>query len=145
MARYSTAADAQQQDTESESHLWHGLIAFATIMLLLAGAFHLIGGFVALFEDDQYLVGERDLMVTVSYTWFGIAHMAIGVLMIIASYALFWGRTWGRAVAIVVAMVSAITNLASLSADPARFGLMIALDILVIFAVAAHGSENREY
>ena len=41
--------------------------------------------------------------------------------------------------------VSAITNLASLSADPARFGLMIALDILVIFAVAAHGSENREY
>jgi hypothetical protein len=145
MARNSTAADAQQQDTESGSRVWHGLIAFATIMLLLAGAFHLIGGFVALFEDDQYLVGERDLMVTVSYTWFGIAHMAIGVLMIIASYALFWGRTWGRAVAIVVAMVSAITNLASLSADPARFALMIALDLLVIFAVAAHGSENREY
>jgi hypothetical protein len=44
-----------------------------------------------------------------------------------------------------VAMVSAITNLASLSADPARFALMIALDLLVIFAVAAHGSENREY
>ena len=145
MARHSTAADAQQQDTESEPRLWHGLIAFASIMLLLVGAFELIGGVVALFEDDQYLVGERDLMVTVSYTWFGIAHMAIGVLMIIASYALFWGRTWGRAVAIVVAMVSAITNLASLSADPARFGLMIALDILVIFAVAAHGSENREY
>lgn len=145
MARDSTAADAQQQDTESEPRLWHGLIAFATIMLLLAGAFHLIGGFVALFEDDQYLVGERDLMVTVSYTWFGIAHMAIGVLMIIASYGLFWGRTWGRVVAIVVAMVGAITNLASLSADPARFALMIALDILVIYAVAVHGSENREY
>ena len=145
MARYSTAADAQQQDTESESHLWHGLIAFATIMLLLAGAFHLIGGFVALFEDDQYLVGERDLLVTVSYTWFGIAHMALGVLMIIASYGLFWGRTWGRVAAIVVASVGAITNLASLSADPARFGLMIALDILVIYAVAVHGSENREY
>ena len=145
MARDSTAADAQQQDPESESRLWHGLIAFATIMLLLAGAFHLIGGFVALFEDDQYLVGERDLMVTVSYRWFGIAHMAIGVLMMLAAYALFWGRTWGRAVAIVVAMVSAITNLASLSADPARFALMIALDLLVIFAVAAHGSENREY
>ena len=64
-------------------------------MLLLVGAFKLIGGFVALFEDDQYLVGERDLLVTVSYTWFGIAHMALGVLMIIASYGLFWGRTWG--------------------------------------------------
>ena len=145
MARNSTAADAQQQDTESEPRLWHGLIAFASIMLLLVGAFHLIGGFVALFEDDQYLVGERDLMVTVSYRWFGIAHMAIGVLMIIASYALFWGRTWGRAVAIVAAMVGAITNLASLSADPARFTLMIALDLLVIYAVAVHGSENREY
>ena len=145
MAKNSTAADAQQQDTENEPRLWHGLIAFATIMLLLLGAFHLIGGFVALFEDDQYLVGERDLMVTVSYRWFGIAHMAIGVLMMLAAYALFWGRTWGRAVAIVAAMVSAITNLASLSSDPARFTLMIALDLLVIYAVAVHGSENREY
>ena len=145
MAKNSTAADAQQQDTENEPRLWHGLIAFATIMLLLLGAFHLIGGFVALFEDDQYLVGERDLMVTVSYRWFGIAHMAIGVLMMLAAYALFWGRTWGRAVAIVAAVVSAITNLASLSSDPARFTLMIALDLLVIYAVAVHGSENREY
>ena len=145
MAKNSTAADAQQQDTENEPRLWHGLIAFATIMLLLAGAFHLIGGFVALFEDDQYLVGERDLMVTVSYRWFGIAHMAIGVLMMLAAYALFWGRTWGRVAAIVVASVGAITNLASLSADPARFALMIALDLLVIYAVAVHGSENREY
>ena len=68
-----------------------------------------------MFEDDQYLVGERDLLVTVSYTWFGIAHMALGVLMIIASYGLFWGRTWGACA--IVASVGAITNLASLSAD----------------------------
>jgi hypothetical protein len=145
MAKHSTTADGQQQDAESESRLWHGLIAFATLMLLLAGAFHAIGGLVALFEDDQYLVGERDLMVTVTYRWFGVAHLAVGVLMLLAAYALFWGRTWGRAVAIAVALVSAITNLASLSSDPSRFALMIALDVLVIYAVAVHGSENREY
>jgi hypothetical protein len=145
MAKYPTTADGQQQDAESEPRLWHGLIAFATLMLLLAGAFHFIGGLVALFEDDQYLVGERDLMVSVSYRWFGVAHMAIGVLMLLAAYALFWGRTWGRAVAIAVAVVSAITNLVSLSSDPSRFALMIALDVLVIYAVAVHGSENREY
>jgi hypothetical protein len=145
MAKHSTTADGQQRDAESEPRLWHGLIAFATLMLLLAGAFHLIGGLVALFEHDQYLVGERDLMVTVTYRWFGVAHMAIGVLMLVAAYALFWGRTWGRAVAIAVALVSAITNLASLSSDTSRFALMIALDVLVIYAVAVHGSENREY
>ena len=44
MARHSTAADAQQQDTESEPRLWHGLIAFASIMLLLVGAFELDRG-----------------------------------------------------------------------------------------------------
>jgi hypothetical protein len=145
MAKYSTTADGQQRDAESEPRLWHGLIAFATLMLLLAGAFHAIGGLVALFEDDQYLVGERDLMVTVTYRWFGVAHLAVGVLMLLAAYALFWGRTWGRAVAIAVALVSAITNLASLSSDTSRFALMIALDVLVIYAVAVHGSENREY
>jgi hypothetical protein len=133
-----------EQDAESEPRLAYGLIAFATIMLALQGGFHVIGGFVALFEEDSYEVGTRDLMVTVSYTGWGIVHMAIGVAMFLAAYALFWGKTWGRVVAVVVAASSAITNLGFLAANPVWFGLMIMLDVLVIFAVTTHGGSRPD-
>lgn len=142
MVSHSTTADGQQ-DEEHEPRFWYGLIAFATFMLALQGGFHLVGGFVALFEDDTYAVGERDLIVTVDYTAWGLAHMALGVGMLAAAYALFWGRTWGRIVAVVMAMASAVTNLAFLAANPFWFGLMIAVDVLVIYAVTVHGGEDR--
>jgi len=133
-----------QQD-EEEARGWHGLIAFATYVLLLVGAFHIVGGFVALFEDDVYEVPSRDLVISVDYNVWGIAHMALGLGMILASYALFWGKTWGRVVTIAIVMVSAVTNLAFLSAAPVWYTMMIVLDILVIYAVTVYGGDNREY
>lgn len=152
MAKYSTAgsrsagADSELQDRESEPRLWLGLLAFASLMLAMLGAFHVLGGVVALLEDGQHVGGEQGLTVSVSSTAFGIAHMTIGVVMMLAGYALFWGRTWGRVVAVVVAMASAITNLAStMSTDRTWFALMIVVDILVIYAVTVHGSESLEH
>jgi hypothetical protein len=139
------AAQNDYDETEGSPRFWHGMIAFATCMLVLLGAFHIIGGFVALFEEDVYAVPARDLVVEVDYNAWGLAHMALGVGMLLAAYALFWGKTWGRVVAIVVAMVSAISNLAFLPAAPVWYGLMILLNILVVYAVTVHGGRNREY
>ena len=49
------------------------------------------------------------------------------------------GKTWGRVVAVAVAMMSAIVNLAFLSAYPVWSTIMILIDVLVIYAVTAHG------
>ena len=55
-------------DDDDEAHGgWHGLITFAVCVLVLVGVFHVIGGFVALFEDDVYAVDSSDLVVTVDY------------------------------------------------------------------------------
>ncbi len=144
MDTYSKAPDAQQ-DEEQEPRFWNGIIAFAAFMLVMQGGFHLVGGFVALFEDDQYLVGEQDLVVSVDYTAWGIAHMALAVGMFLTAYALFWRKTWARIVAVVIALVSALTNLAFLSSYPIWFSLMIVVDVLVIYAVTVHGGRDPEY
>ena len=141
---YDTPAVNTYDEPEDEHRGWHGLIAFATCVLVLVGAFHIIGGFVALFEDDVYAVSSTDLVVSVDYNRWGFAHMALGALMVLAAAALFWGKTWGRVVTVVIVMLSAITNLAFLSAAPVWYSLMIALDILIIYAVTVHGG-NREY
>lgn len=144
MATYSTADDGQQEDG-SHRRFWNGTIAFASFMLLLLGGFHLFGGFIALLEDEKYLVGEEDLVVAVNYRAWGIAHMAFAVGMIFASYGLFWRKTWARVLAVVVALLSAIGNLAFLAAYPIWYGLMIGVDILVIYAVTVHAGQDPDY
>ena len=141
---YDTQAGNMYEESDEEHRGWHGLIAFATCVLVLVGVFHVIGGFVALFEDDVYSVPSQDLVVSVDYNRWGLAHMALGVLMVLAAAALFWGKTWGRVVTVVVAMISAITNLTFLSAAPVWYSIMIVLDILIIYAVTVYGG-NREY
>jgi cation transport ATPase len=144
MSTHRTAAE-EQQDDERPSRLWSGMIAFASFMFLLLGGFHFIGGVVALFEKEQYLVARGDLVVEISFAWWGVAHIALAVAMFITGYALFFRKTWARAVAVGVASVSALTNLAFLSAYPIWYALMILIDVLVIYAVTVHGTDEDYY
>jgi hypothetical protein len=146
MTERATSTDTQFDDEEDQTHLWGGMIAFAALMLTLMGGFHVIGGFIALLEDNVYYQGgAEELFKPVTTRAFGIVHMAVGVVMLLAGYAVFWGKKWGRVTAVVVASIGAVTNLASLSAETPRFALMLVLDVLVIFAVVVHGNESREY
>ena len=58
-----------------------------------------------------------------------------------AGLSLLAGRAWARIVAVVVAFVSAVGNIAFMSAQPFWSTLMIALDIIVIWAVMVHGGS----
>ena len=122
---------------------WYGLIAFATYVLLLVGAFHIVGGFVALFEDDVYEVPSRGLVVTVDYNAWGFAHMALGLGMISGQLRAVLGQGLGAASSPSRSpMLSAVTNLAFLSAAPVWYTMMIVLDILVIYAVTVYGGDR---
>lgn len=138
----TTPTSPALQDEDEESTFWNGMIGFAAFMFLLIGGFHFIGGLVALLEDDQYLVGDSDLLIQTDYRVWGLAHMVIAVAMWATGYGLFFRKTWARVVAVVVAGVSALTNLAFLSANPWWFSLMIVLDVLVMYAVMVHGRSD---
>jgi vacuolar-type H+-ATPase subunit I/STV1 len=122
---------------------WYGWIAFAAIMMLMLGVFHAVAGLVALFRDDYFLVTQSGLVIDASYTTWGWTHLILGILVAAAGAALVSGATWARVVAVVAAMLSAVVNLAFLSAYPLWSVIMIALDILVIYAVTAHGDPSE--
>ncbi len=110
-------------------------------MMALLGVFHAFAGLVALFEEDYYLVGESGLVVSADFTAWGWTHLLIGVLFIVTAFFLVQGAMWARVVTIGVAGLSAIVNLAFLSAYPLWGVIMITLDILVIYAITTHGSR----
>jgi hypothetical protein len=55
----------------------------------------------------------------------------------------FAGQTWARVVGTVVAVVSALLNLAFLAAYPIWSTLMIGLAVVVVMALTVHGSEIK--
>jgi hypothetical protein len=122
---------------------WTGWIAFAGILMVMLGAFHAIQGLVALFKDDYYLVGKSGLIVNVDYTAWGWVHLIGGLVVAAAGFCVFTGQIWARTVGVIVAFVSAMVNVAFLAAYPVWSLMMIALDIIIIWALTAHGSEMR--
>lgn len=127
----------------AEPTRWVGWILFAATMMVLLGAFHAIAGFLALLNDQYYQVGKNDLTVHVSYTAWGWTHLAVGAVVVAAGVALMYGRSWARVVAVVVACASILLNIGFMAAYPGYAAIVIALDVLVIWAITVHGAEVR--
>ena len=122
---------------------WVGFVEFAGVMMVLLGLFHALQGLVALFQNDYFLVGTSRLLVHANYTAWGWTHLLIGVLIVVTGVSLVVGRLWARVVAVVLAVGSALVNAVFLAAYPFWSAIMIALDVLVIWAVTVHGREVR--
>jgi hypothetical protein len=107
----------------------------------MVGSFQAISGLVALFNDDYYLVGSNGLVVSVDYTAWGWVHLVLGVVAFLTGIGMMIGQSWARVTGIILAVLSAIVNLAFLAAYPVWSVLVIALDVIVIYALAVHGRE----
>jgi hypothetical protein len=127
-----------------EPTAWVGWILFAAIMMVLLGMFHVVQGFVAVFNSDYFVVGPSGLVVSMDYTAWGWTHVVGGIVVAVAGVCLFTGQMWARVVGVVLAVASAIVNIAFLAAYPLWSLIMIALDVFVILALTVHGSEIRE-
>jgi E3 ubiquitin-protein ligase DOA10 len=119
---------------------WVGWVWFAAVMLIVLGAFNTVSGLVALFRRSFYVVADDDVLVFPLTTW-GWIHLVIGVLAIIVGATLFSGAMWARVAAVVLVAINALTQLAFLVAYPIWATLIIALDVVVIWAIVVHGGE----
>ena len=136
--------------TETQSHRsagtrtgWLGWVYFAGIIMLMVGCFQAIVGLVAMFDDTFYLVTEGGLVISVDYTVWGVVHLLIGLVILAAGWAVLTGKTWGRTVGIILAVLSAIANMVFIGAYPWWSILIIVLDVIVIYALAVHGREAK--
>jgi hypothetical protein len=112
--------------------------------MIMLGCFHAIQGLVALFDDQKFLVTDSGLVASADYTVWGWVHLIGGIIVALAGIALFAGRMWARIVCVIAAFLSAIVNITFLSAYPIWSAIMIALDILIIWALTVHGAEMKK-
>lgn len=124
----------------AEPRAANGWTAFAATIAMLAGFFNIIIGLVALFKNDYYVAAPGGYLV-LNLTGWGWLHLIVGALAAAAGAALFSGAGWAKIVVVILAGFNALAMLAFLSAAPAWGLIVIALDVLVIWAVIAHSSE----
>ena len=117
-----------------------GLIVFAAVAMIMIGVFHAIQGLVALFNDDFYVVGQKWTFEFDLTTW-GWIHLIIGIGVAVAGFFVLNGAVWARVVGIGVAAISAVLNFMWLPYYPIWSLLIIALDVLVIWALTVHGRD----
>lgn len=122
---------------------WVGWVIFGSVVMIVLGLFHIIDGLVAIFERGYYLVTSSHLVVHVDYAAWGWLHLAIGVMFLLTGFAVLAGLIWARVTGIALAVISALVNVAFLAAYPVWGVILIALDIVVIYALAMHGRDMK--
>ena len=111
-----------------------GGLAFAACILTLIGAFQVIAGLAAVFEDEFYVVTQNyafDLDVS---AW-GWIHLLLGVLLIATGIGLFSRSPWAGVTAIFLAMLSAVVNFFFIPYYPFWSIVVIALNVWVIWSL----------
>ncbi|WP_433383482.1 DUF7144 family membrane protein [Actinoplanes sp. CA-142083] len=122
---------------------WVGILAFAGIMMVLLGLFHVIEGIVSLADDSFYKERAAELALGISYTAWGWIHVVVGVIAVAAGTGIFLGMMWARVTGVLICVVSAFSSMLFLPAYPVWSTILIAVDVLVIYALVVHGREVR--
>lgn len=107
----------------------------AAVLLLVSGVVLIMQGIAALLKDDLFVVGIQ-YVYSFSLTGWGWVHVVVGILVVLSALGLFSGSTWARGVAMGIAGVSIIANFLWLPYFPWWAILIIALDVVVIWALA---------
>lgn len=111
-----------------------GISIAAACMLLILAAVSILQGISALRDDELYIVGI-DYVYEFDMTTWGWIHVGLGVLALLCGVGLVLGTAWGRYSALGIAALVIVANFLSLPYYPAWSMVIIALSVVVIWAV----------
>jgi hypothetical protein len=122
------------------SSIWRGSITFASTMMIIIGVLNVLEGIVTIADHERTIVIEDQLYVINVVGW-GILILVFGAILTCAGVGVLSARTWARVTAIVCVSLHAVVQVASLAAYPLWSLLMLALDVLVLYALTAAWHE----
>src|SRR5215831_20764898 len=117
----------------------HGLIVFASVMLVIIGFFNLIYGIAAIANSHVFVANAHYVFGNLR-TW-GWITLIIGVLQLLAAAGVVAGNQLARWFGVVLLGLNAIDQMFFLPAYPFWSLIIIAADIVALYGLCAYGSR----
>jgi tetrahydromethanopterin S-methyltransferase subunit F len=117
-----------------------GFTVFAGVMMIMMGMLHALWGLAAIIEDEFFVV-TRNYLYDVDVTGWGWVHLIAGAIVILAGFWVFTGAVWARTIGVILAVLSAIANFLTIPYYPVWSLVIIAVDIVVIWALTVRGRD----
>ena len=117
-----------------------GLTYFAAVMMIMIGLFHAMNGFMAIVHKLFFHVPPNYVFAFNVSTW-GWIHLIVGIVILLAGFGVLAGSVFARTIGVILALISAIAGFAYIPYYPVMAIVFIAVDILVIWALTAHGRD----
>lgn len=120
---------------------WAGWGTFAAVVLIIGGALDALHGLQAIIgPNTAYFIGKVGIFQIDVAGW-GWWHLIAGVLLALVGVALLGGARWARVTAIVLVAINAVGQLTLIDVQPWLSFAVLALDVVVIYALTVHGRE----
>ncbi len=133
-------SDRPVSDTSQVSGGAMALTMLAGMLMLLLGGWWIITGFVAIVNDDFFVVTQEWIFEFSTTSW-GWTHLILGIVVLLAGFGLFTGAVWARTVGVILAGISGLVAFAWLPYYPVWAILFVTLSVFTIWALTVHGRD----
>jgi hypothetical protein len=118
-----------------------GLSLLAGLFLILTGGFHILLSLGALTGDNQNVMVHTRYSFDMNVHAWGWVHLVTGIIAVIIGVGILTNKRWAYLLGVIVAALSAIMTFAFAPWSPFWAVLIIAFDILVIWALSREMQE----
>ncbi len=124
---------------EAPSEKGAGWIVFASTMFVIAACLNFIWGFAAI-ANSHFFVANASYVISDLNTW-GWILIGFATLELLTAVSVFRGGAFGRWFGMFIAGVAVVLAMLTIPAYPLWALTLVAIDLLVIYGLAAYGGN----
>ena len=117
-----------------------GWIGFAGVMMILAGMLDVVNGLWAIDHQDQPVDALFFKDNLEAWRWF---YVIVGIVLIVAGFAVFNRASWAVMFGVIVALLGAISNMFWIFQYPLASLVLVLINVLVLYALVVYGGRDE--
>ena len=120
-----------------------GWLAFAVVLLAIAGTLNIIGGIAAI-GDSKFFVQDTEYVLGGLNSW-GWTMLIIGIIQVLTGWGIYRRNQLARWIGVLALSLNAIAVLLFLPAYPFWSLSIFALDLISIYGLIVYGGRSGSY
>ena len=118
-----------------------GWVTFAGVTALIVGGYNALSGIAALSDDDTLVAQASDVLYGIDLTLWGWLWLLTGVLQIVAGVLILQRNSWGMALGVSMAGISALITVFVIFIFPLWAIAVLTLDALVLYGLLTSADD----